>query len=275
MRIDPCGRPRWTIQSQMFHHSTEADANGNLWIPGLAEKHSLVRLKDSFREDLLTQVSPTGKVLRNISVVQLLIRHGYGSWLFANDIYNDDPTHLNDIQPALADGPYWKKDDLFVSLRNISSIMLYRPSTDQVVWIKRGPWMSQHDVDILDDHRISVYDNNVQDRGTGPYFAGSSEIMIYDFTTGKITWPLQKVMDAEKIHTETAGLYTALRDGSSLIEDVTDARMLIVDAQGRKIAEYVNRGQDGEIYHLGWTRYIDQAQGNALLGAAGRAKCDA
>jgi hypothetical protein len=86
-------------------------------------------------------------------------------------MYNDDPTHLNDIQPVLADGPYWKKGDLFVSLRNISSIMLYRPSTDQIVWMKRGPWLSQHDVDILDDHRISVYDNNVQDRGAGGCFS--------------------------------------------------------------------------------------------------------
>ena len=274
-RVDACGKALWTIQSQIFHHSTEAAADGTLWIPGLAERHSLERIKDSFREDMLTQVSPDGRILRNIFVPQILLRHGYQNWLFANDMYNDDPTHLNDIQPVLADGPYWKKGDLFVSLRNISSIMLYRPSTDQIVWMKRGPWLSQHDVDILDDHRISVYDNNVQDRGGGLFFDGSSQIMIYDFATGAVTQPLKRAMDAARIRTATAGLYTALPGGASLIEDVTGARMLIVDAGGKLVAEYVNRAEDGEIYHLGWTRYMDRARGDAMLRAVGKAKCNA
>ncbi len=274
-RIDPCGQPLWMIQSQVFHHSTEADADGNLWIPSLAEHHSLKRIKDSFREDMLTRVSPAGKILGNISVVQLLIRNGYGGWLFANELYNDDLTHLNDIQPVLADGPYWKKGDLFVSLRNLSAIMLYRPSSDRIIWIKRGPWLSQHDVDILDDHRISVYDNNVQDRGTGPYFEGSSRIMIYDFATGEVTEPLERAMDANRIRTESAGLFTALPGGLSLIEDVTDARMLIFRPDGTVATEYVNRAQDGEIYHLGWTRYIDRARGDAILNAVKKTQCHA
>ena len=104
---------------------------------------------------------------------------------------NDDPTHLNDIQPVLDDGPYWKKGDLFLSLRNISTVMLYRPSTDEILWIKRGPWIAQHDVDILDDHRISIYDNDVEARAPGkPYIAGTSQVMVYDFATRKISLPL-------------------------------------------------------------------------------------
>ena len=94
------------------------------------------------------------------------------NWLFTKGMYNHDPIHLNDIEPVLADGPYWKKGDLFLSLRNVSAVMLYRPSTDEIVWIKRGPWIAQHDVDILDDHRIGIYDNAVEERARRrPYFA--------------------------------------------------------------------------------------------------------
>ena len=72
----------------------------------------------------------------------------------------DDPIHLNDIEPVRKDGPYWRKGDLFLSLRSPSTVMLYRPSTNKVIWRKDGPWSKQHDVDILDDHRISIFNNN-------------------------------------------------------------------------------------------------------------------
>ena len=85
----------------------------------------------------------------------------------------------------------------------------------------------------------------------------------------------KRAMDAARIRTATAGLYTALPGGASLIEDVTGARMLIVDAGGKLVAEYVNRAEDGEIYHLGWTRYMDRARGDAMLRAVGKAKCNA
>ena len=227
-RVDPCGNRLWMLQGAVYHHSTEADAAGNLWIPSIAERNSLA-IKDSFWEDVIRQVSPSGKLLYSKSVTQILMRHGYANWLFGTDIYNDDPTHLNDIEPVLADGPYWKKGDLFLSLRNVSAIMLYRPSTDQIVWMKRGPWMSQHDVDILDDHRIGIYDNAAEDRGDEeePYFPSSSQIMVYDFATDKISLPLEKAMKDNDIRTLSEGLFTQLPDGSTMIEDVTGGRFFI------------------------------------------------
>ena len=157
---------------------------GNLWIPSTFERPSIASVSDQFQDNRISQISPSGELLFARSVPQILLRHGYANWLFS--IPSDDPTHLNDIQPLLADGPYWKKGDLFLSLRNISTVMLYRPSTDEIVWFKRGPWIAQHDVDILDDHRISIYDNDAQARTPGtPFFASSSEVMVYDFATGR------------------------------------------------------------------------------------------
>lgn len=274
-RVDACGNTVWMIDKQVFHHSTQADAEGNLWIPSLSEHHSLKRVKRSYWEDDIAQVSPAGKILRSRSVTQILMRHGYANWLFTNGMYNDDPTHLNDIQPTLTDGPYWKKGDLFLSLRNISTIMLYRPSTDEIIWMKRGPWLSQHDVDVLDDHRISIYDNAAQDRGTGGFVEGASQIMIYDFATGKVTTPLKQVMEYNKIRTLAGGLFTQLPDGSMMLEDVSDARFLIVRPDGRVAAEYVNRARDGDIYHLGWSRYIDKAKGDVILDNLRKVRCDA
>ena len=275
-RIGPCGNRLWMLQDAVYHHSTEADAQGNLWIPSIAERNSIAQVKDNFRDHTISQVSPSGKLLYSKSVTQILLRHGYADWLFSMDAYNDDPAHLNDIEPVLADGPYWKKGDLFLSLRNVSAILLYRPSTDEIVWMKRRPWKSQHDVDIVDDHRIGVYDNAAEDRGIEryPYFAGSSQVRMYDFATDKISLPLEKAMDDNDIRTSFAGQFTQLPGGATLIEDVTEARFIIFQPDGRVAAEYVNRAKDGWIYHLGWSRYIEKAKGDRILSNLRKVRCD-
>ena len=277
-RIDACGRPKWMIQSRRFHHSTEGDADGNLWIPSVREPPSIPHVRYSFFEDQIVKVSPEGRVLYAQSVLPILLRHGYGSWFLAADGYNDDVTHLNDIQPVLADGPYWKKGDVFLSLRNLSTIMLYRPATDEIVWIKRGPWRSQHDVDMLDDHRISVYDNEAQDLGTPPYspfVEHHSRILVYDFATGQVTAPLDAVMAENDMKTESAGLFTALPGGSSMIEDTTNSRFFIARPDGRLAAEYVNRAPGGDVLMLGWSRYLAKPEGDALLQRLRQVKCAA
>src|SRR4029078_1412618 len=174
------------------------------------------------------------------------IRHGYANWLFTNGMYQDDATHVNDIQPVLADGPYLKKGDLFISVRNVSAIMLYRPANDEIVCMKSGPCISQHDVDILDDHRISVYDNGVEERARWkPYFSGPSQLMVYDFATGKVSLPLEAAMKRYNIRSWVEGLSTLLPDGSTLIEDPPGGRMVIFRPDGNIAAQYVNRAADG------------------------------
>ena len=273
-RIDPCGKRRWILQDAAYHHSTEADAEGNLWVPSVAERPTLADVNDRFREEMITKVSPSGRRLFSRSVAQILIRHGYANWLFT--VPNDDPIHLNDIEPVLADGPFWKNGDLFLSMRNVSAVMLYRPSTDEIVWIQRGPWIAQHDVDLLDDHRIAIYDNAVEERTRRhPHFSRTSRIAIYDFSTGKISSLLQGALVRNGFRTWVEGLYTRLPDGSTLVEDPTAARLIILGRDRSIAAEYVNRAKDGFRYHLGWSRYIDKAKGDVILRNLRKVKCNA
>jgi hypothetical protein len=273
-RIDACARRVWVQDDRMFHHSTEADADGNLWIPALTEPYDIARVADDFFEDQITKVTPEGRVVFQRSVASMLMDHGMGMMLFSNETYRFDPTHLNDIQPVLADGPYWKKGDVFLSLRNLSMVVLYRPSTDAIVWSKVGPWTSQHDIDILDDHRIAIYDNDVEDRGAGTVFDGASDVMVMDFATGEVSRRLVSVMEAEQIRTVSGGLYTELPGKRAMIEDVQDARLLIVSEDGKIEAEYMNRAENGRIYQLGWSRYLDQAYGDKLLAAVTKVDCN-
>ena len=56
--------------------------------------------------------------------------------IFSQDSFKSDPTHLNDIQPVLKDGPYFKKGDLFLSLKFLSMVILYRPETNKIIKVR-------------------------------------------------------------------------------------------------------------------------------------------
>ena len=193
--------------------------------------------------------------------------------MFTSGGYLNDGLHLNDIQPALTDSPYWKAGDLFLSLRHKSMILLYRPSTGKIVWMKQGPWLAQHDVDILDDHRIAVFNNNAFDRGKGWWVDGSNEVTVYDFATDSVSNPYHDTLLAENVTSLTEGLFDMTASGHAIIEEENRGRILILDRAGKMVAEFVNRAPDGQVYGLGWSRYIPRAQGDRALAAIAAAPC--
>lgn len=137
-------------------------------------------------------IGPDGQELERHSILEAMIDSGLRFLLFAlkEPGFNPDPVHLNDIQPVPGDGPFWRKGDVFLSMRNISTIALFRPATGRIVWYKTAPWMAQHDIDIVDDTTISVSSNNTYDMGQSTHIDGTNVLECYDFTTGRVTTPL-------------------------------------------------------------------------------------
>ena len=272
--LDACGNKLWEQTGALLHHSTESDGDGGYWIPGYVEPSEIERAAPDFVDDALVHLGPGGEVLWQRSVTQILLDHGMEYAVFGAGRYQKDPIHLNDIEPVLEDGPYWKKGDLFLSFRHLSMIMLYRPATDEVIWYQQGPWMAQHDVDILDDHRIGVFNNDAYDKGTGARVHGSSDITVHDFTTGRDSDPWQKAFEDGSIQTLFEGLFTVLPGDVAMIEEENSGRLIFARQDGTVLAEFVNKGPDGKAFRMGWCRYMSQAEGDAALaGLAGN--CDA
>ena len=91
-----------------------------------------------------------------------------------------DPIHLNDVEPAFTTTQYWKQGDVFLSSRHQSAIIHYRPSTNKVINYITGPFSQQHDVDIISDKEISIFNNN-------NFLINNehSEVLVYNFETKK------------------------------------------------------------------------------------------
>lgn len=136
----------------------------------------------------------------------MLVWNGYRHLL--NDFigYDRNPLHLNNVQPVVRDGPFWRRNDLFVSLRTNSVVLLYRPATDEVVWLQSGPWLHQHAVDIVSDHEISAFSNNSVGTGDGEMrVLGAKEVYIYDFATSETRSPWRETLQRHEVRTPVRG----------------------------------------------------------------------
>lgn len=274
MRVDACANMLWREESDIYHHSTNIDADGNIWVPTRIEPSSRAST-ERYNDDALAEVSPEGQLLQTISLTDIFVDNGLRPLIFGAGAFMADTFHLNDIEPVLADGPYWKKGDLFVSMRHKSMIMLYRPSTGKIIWSQQGPWMAQHDVDVIDDHTIAVFDNRAYDMGQGWYVDGTNDIKFYDFRTGITTSPYEEVLREADVVTLTEGLFDKTDSGRVIVEEENSGRLLIIGRDGRLAAEYVNRAGDGKVYAMGWSRWITRDLGDAALAAiASGGACD-
>jgi hypothetical protein len=254
-RIDGCGRPRWVIDG-IFHHSLERAADGSLWIPYRLARSNVPGVGAKFADEALAQVDEQGRLIRVERLIAILDRNDLGG-LWRGRPYEEDPFHLNDIEPVLTSGPYWRQGDLILSLRNMSLIALYRPSTGRILWTRAGPWSAQHDVSILDDHRIMVFDNHVSWGAAGRRVDGNSRLLIYDFATDRLTSPLANTFARRGILTATQGRATPLSNGDVMVEETERGQLMRIAPDGSLRWRYVSADSSGRRLWLSWSRYLD------------------
>jgi hypothetical protein len=150
--------------------------------------------------------------------------------------------------------------------------MLYRPSTNKVIWHKTGPWSKQHDVDILDDHRISIFNNNGREEWVA---FRTPEVNIYDFATDEVTSPWRAALERLDVWAPTAGLAEILPNDELFVEEQSHGRLIRLTLEGDVVWEFVNRAKTGRVFKLGWTdsRLLDTATGSRLVETLARVDC--
>lgn len=264
--IDKCSKLVFQPLKDIYHHSIEADTEGNIWVPtNLLSSRTLSEEKfgnfDKYSDNGITKLSRDFEVLYSKSVTEIFLENDLEYLLFGIDLgsigFNNDPLHLNDIQPVDHDGEFWKKGDVFISLRNQSMVLLYRPSTGRIIWKGVGEFFRQHDVDILDDHRITIFDNHVKVYADGiERVDRSNRVVIFNFETNQYSLYQEGPMQEMQVRTITEGLSEVLPSGDMLIEEQNYGRLLYFDNTGQVRWSYVNRSDNGSVYNLHWARML-------------------
>ncbi len=249
------------------HHSIEKDIDDNLWLCCL-NTNTYIANKYNIRDDVILKInSKTGKIIFQKSIFQILKSNGFTrGQLFLNPIIHEDSKyydyfHLNDIEPVLKDSKYWKKGDLFLDLRQLNLVLLYRPSTNKIIWQKTGDWLNQHNIDILDDSKIAIFGNNITN---GKYHTTSNNLIdrnnvqyIYNFNNDSISTPYTKLFSLAKIRTFTEGRSRILSNGNIFIEETNHGRLLFGN-KTKLLWTYTNRIDDNHLSKFNWCRYITE-----------------
>lgn len=262
-KIDAKNNLVWQIDEFRFHHSIEADHDGNIWVPIslYSDIESDITGNDvceyesyGFCEDGLAKVSTEGEILNVVSLIDIFKNNDLDGF-FKCEPFCEDPFHLNDIEPVIEDGSFWQKGDLFLSLRSHSIILLYRPSTGEVLHTLIGKTNDQHDVDIFSDKEISIYDNNRIRKSNGS-LSSKNRVLIYDFELEKYSEYLKSSILSQNISSPIQSLHTVLPNKDLFIEETMMGRLLYFDSDGKLIWTYKNKASNNKVGILGWSRII-------------------
>lgn len=246
----------------------------SIWVPSVFDGYFQNNswLNEKLRDDSLAHISLDGKILGNYSFSKILVDNGLREFLLgrAGAKFNEDPIHINQISVALEDSKYWKRGDLLISARHLSSIFLYRPATGKIIWHQQGPWMNQHSARFVDDHRISVFDNNVFGGAppTQPFVETDStnRVFVYDFKTQQATQPYAEQLAAARPITMTQGRAQVLPDGGLFVEETNVGRHLRFTKDGL-LWSRVNDYDNERIGAVVWSRYLTESDVKASLAA--------
>ena len=154
-------------------------------------------------------------------------------------------------------------------------IVLYRPSTNKIIWKGTGPFFYQHDVDIINNHSIAVFNNNVKVFEDGPKIDGNNEVIIYDFKKKKYSTYLNKSLIKNDVRTATAGRSEIINNGDLFIEERKAARIIYFNKDGSLRWTYLNRADNGNQYDISWSRILyDQDIKNVKKFLNSKGKCN-
>lgn len=287
LRLDSNSNVVWRNTEMIIHHSLNMDADSNIWActsdrptgsNGEVTGRHIKNLNGhtlSFLEDYITKYEKnTGQILFKKGVSEILLENNYKNFVFgfSNPPHNqNDPVHLNDIEPVLEDSKFWKKGDLFLSLRHRSLVMLYRPSTNKILRLIYGPFINQHDVDVISGKEISIFNNNYIIDGvidiTKKYEPETalamatdslvaSEIIIYNFEDSTFRHHFDRYLKAEKVKTYSQGFHDILNNGDMYVEAQNFGKIYIFNDSGVVLKKEIKTSDKNYVHMPNWIRIL-------------------
>ncbi|MDC3005247.1 arylsulfotransferase family protein [Candidatus Pelagibacter sp.] len=282
--IDLCNNLKILNLDKHSHQSLNIDASGNFVFPlkikGRIDYSNYIDINnEQFENNGIGIFSQDGKMLFSKSIIEILIDNGHIGFLFGIDrkLY-DDPIHLNDVEPAKFDSDYFKKDDLFLSLRHRSAIIHYRPKTNKVIEIIMGPFSHQHDVDILDNKTLLFFNNNtinylVDDSiPYGEKVVGYNEILKYDLENKKFSNFINPIMKDKNVKTPTQGLIE-VKENYVLVEEHDNGVIHLFSPKNEVFWQFKNVDQNKK-FRVNWGRIeSDYSKISEVIKVIGINKC--
>lgn len=229
--------------SGYVHHDVEVAANGNIHVLTNAVRKRKIEGFDHLRppriDDFIVVLSPDGKELKKVSLIDAFVKSPYGRMLRTTswDI-KDDFLHANSIEVIDAQMaeklPFASEGQVLLSLRDIDALAVLDLEKEEVVWALQGSWHRQHDADLLPNGHVLLFDN-FGNYGSG----GMSRVIELDPVTQEIVWSYAGD-DQRPFQSDIRSGQERLPNGNTLITESDGGRIFEVTKEGEIVWEYVN-----------------------------------
>jgi hypothetical protein len=249
------------------HHDLDVGPDGNIYVLTHEIRNTIIdkwrQLKPPRVDDFVVVLSPDGEVLKKVSVLDALVASPYARMVNTVAWYSkDDYLHANAIDVVDQEGAArlagMSGHQVLVSLRELGAIGLLDLDREVFTWAARGPWLGQHDPDLLPNGNILLFDN------FGHYGAGgNSRVIEFNPKTYEIVWSYTGD-DERPFYSALRSDQERLSNGNTLITESDGGRLFEVTRDGEIVWEYVNpvRGGDADefIPIVSWGQRIDPAK---------------
>lgn len=249
VKMNACGSIDWVVDRH-FHHSIEK-YNEMIIAPIVSKNNTIKGIRDDGYAILNIN---SGKILDERSISEILLSNGYEGLVFGNSQYHD-VIHLNDAEIIKVSDDFVQSGDIMFSARHISSVFLYRPKENKIIWLKTGPWLAQHDIDYLGNGLFSVFGNDIHIGGSDILGRKNSNIYIYDMKSNSISKPYNKVFSDEKFVSGTEGRQRILKNSDAFVE-ITNQSILARINQKNVRWKFQHINESGKAGYPHWSRYF-------------------
>lgn len=257
MKINKNSNIEWVYKSEInykgefFHHDFTVDNEGNIYSPIVRKNNELSKYVNDFRDDGIIIINKNGKKIFEKYLSDIFIYNNLQHLIFGVGPLEWDPFHLNDVEVAEHNSDYWEKGDLLLSLRHRSMIILYRPSTNKIIWYQIGPWLNQHDPDFFGKNKISIFGNdvtslNVNRRETDARLLyENNRIYVHDFEKNQTSTIYNDAIEKNNEYTITGGRHTWL-DNNKIWLDFTNLGVISIINKDGIIGKLINKNKKNE-----------------------------
>jgi hypothetical protein len=272
-RIDSIGNVIWQQDDIEAHHSLNVDADTNIWVCSFDKSehnfggYYVDGFKRVFKDNFISKIDiHTGELLFHKSMGELLFENNLSNYIMKS-MNMGDPLHMNDVEPAIETTDFYQKGDVFISLKNPSIILHYRPESNELIKLLEGPFISQHDVDF-DGNSLLIFNNNVYeglsfydfDKPTiepGQYFGDfASNVVAYHFENDSFSVIGDSTFRAHHIFTYSEGLMEFISPNMYFVEEQNSGKLWIIK-DDEVVYKNVLKSQHQGYHHLpNWTRII-------------------
>lgn len=241
VRLDRYSNVRW-IRGNGAHHDLWETDDGRVFILSRTLIYDeRLRTNGPILNDHVIEVDQGGETLRSFSILDSLILERQFQLLNLAEDLPGDPMHCNSIQVVSdndaipAEGI--QSGDFIISCRTIDAIFSLSPKTGLVSWASQGRTSKQHDAQLVEGGRLTVFDN-------GDQATGSRAVVLDLFSLDRLrSWPTGKTPN---LFSRCCGTTQLLPNGNLLTTFTEESLAVETDQAGSVVWEF--RNPHGSVY---------------------------